>query len=181
MPRWIRNCAAAFRIILAIPHLIIVQVWAYLTEILAVIQWFIVLFTGRRNEGLWNLQNAWLGYYCRVYGYVDLLYDPYPAFGTDPGPVPVRTQFSYDEPADRLTNGLRFIWAIPAIVIVIYANKQLGKDARLGEQLKAAFAVVVSREFVERALRLWGQTRAGIESWRGLPRLPHGPSAQRVS
>jgi hypothetical protein len=107
----------AFRIILAIPHLIIVQVWAYLTEILAVIQWFIVLFTGRRNEGLWNLQNAWLGYYCRVYGYVNLLYDPYPAFGTDPGPVPVRTQFSYDEPANRLTNGLRFIWAIPAIVI----------------------------------------------------------------
>jgi len=107
----------AFRIILAIPHLIIVQVWAYLTEILAVIQWFIVLFTGKRNEGLWNLQNAWLGYYCRVYGYVDLLYDPYPAFGTDPGPVPVTTQFSYDEPADRLTNGLRFIWAIPAIVI----------------------------------------------------------------
>jgi hypothetical protein len=107
----------AFRIILAIPHLIIVQVWAYLTEILAVIQWFIVLFTGRRNEGLWNLQHAWLGYYCRVYGYVDLLYDPYPAFGTDPGPVPVTTQFSFEEPANRLTNGLRFIWAIPAIVI----------------------------------------------------------------
>jgi hypothetical protein len=92
-------------------------VWAYLTEILAVIQWFIVLFTGRRNEGLWNLQHAWLGYYSRAYGYVDLLYDPYPAFGTDPGPVPVTTQFSFEEPADRLTNGLRFIWAIPAIVI----------------------------------------------------------------
>jgi hypothetical protein len=107
----------AFRIILAIPHLIIVQVWSYLTEILAVIQWFIVLFTGRRNEGLWNLQHAWLGYYCRVYGYVYLLYDPYPAFGTDPGPVPVRAEFSYEEPANRLTNGLRFIWAIPAIVI----------------------------------------------------------------
>jgi hypothetical protein len=107
----------AFRIILAIPHLIIVQVWAYLAEILAVIQWFIVLFTGRRNEGLWNLQDAWLRYYSRVYGYVDLLYDPYPAFGTDPGPVPVTTQFNYEEPANRLTNGLRFIWAIPAIVI----------------------------------------------------------------
>jgi hypothetical protein len=107
----------AFRIILAIPHLIVVQVWGYLAEILAVIQWFIVLFTGKRNEGLWNLQHAWLGYYSRVYGYVDLLYDPYPAFGTDPGPVPVTTDFTYEEPANRLTNGLRFIWAIPAIVI----------------------------------------------------------------
>jgi hypothetical protein len=107
----------AFRLILAIPHLIVVQVWGYLMEILAVIEWFIVLFTGKRNEGIWNLQWAWLGYYSRVYGYVDLLYDQYPAFGTEPGTVPARTDFRYDEPADRLTNGLRFIWAIPAIVI----------------------------------------------------------------
>ena len=107
----------AFRIILAIPHLIVVQVWGYLMEILAIIEWFIILFTGKRNEGIWNLQWAWLGYYSRVYGYVDLLYDQYPAFGTDPGTVPARTEFRYDEPADRLTNGLRFIWAIPAIVV----------------------------------------------------------------
>lgn len=107
----------AFRIILAIPHVIVAQVWGYLAEILAVVEWFIVLFTGKRNQGIWDLQWAWLGYYSRVYGYVDLLYDPYPAFGTDPGPVPATTTFAYDEPADRLTNGLRFIWAIPAIVI----------------------------------------------------------------
>jgi Domain of unknown function (DUF4389) len=107
----------AFRIILAIPHIIVAQVWAYLAEILAVVQWFIVLFTGKRNQGVWDLQWAWLGYYSRAYGYVDLLYDPYPAFGTDPGPVPATTSFAYEEPADRLTNGLRFIWAIPAIVI----------------------------------------------------------------
>jgi Domain of unknown function (DUF4389) len=107
----------AFRIILAIPHIIVAQVWAYLAEILAVIQWFIVLFTGKRNQGMWDLQWAWLGYYSRAYGYIDLLYDPYPAFGTDPGPVPATTSFRYEEPADRLTNGLRFIWAIPAIVI----------------------------------------------------------------
>lgn len=107
----------AFRIILAIPHLIVVQVWGYLMEILAVIQWFIVLFTGKRNDGIWNLQWAWLGYYSRVYGYANLLYDEYPAFGTEPGNVPARTEFRYDEPADRLTNGLRFIWAIPAIVV----------------------------------------------------------------
>ncbi len=107
----------AFRLILAIPHLIVVQVWGYLMEILSVIQWFIVVFTGKRNDGIWNLQWAWLGYYSRVYGYANLLYDRYPAFGTDPGTVPARTEFRYEEPADRLTNGLRFIWAIPAVLI----------------------------------------------------------------
>jgi hypothetical protein len=107
----------AFRIILAIPHLIVSQVWGYLAEILAVIQWFIIVFTGKRNEGIWNLQQSWLGYYARVLGYTNLLYDQYPAFGTDPGSVPVRSAISFEESGDRLTTGLRFLWIIPALVI----------------------------------------------------------------
>jgi hypothetical protein len=107
----------AFRYLLAIPHLLLVAIWGWLAEAVSVVQWFIVLFTGKRNQSLWDLQWGWLDYASRVNGYVDLLYDPYPAFGSDPGPVPVMTEFTYQEPADRLTNGLRFIWAIPALVI----------------------------------------------------------------
>ena len=107
----------AFRFILAIPHLIVSQVWGYLAQILGVIQWFIIVFTGKRNEGMWNLQQSWLGYYSRVLGYISLLYDPYPAFGTDPGNAPVRTEISYEESANRLTTGLRFLWIIPAAII----------------------------------------------------------------
>jgi hypothetical protein len=110
----------AFRIILAIPHLIVSQVWGYLAEVLAVIQWFIIVFTGKRNEGLWNLQQSWLGYYSRVLGYISLMYDPYPAFGTDPGNAPVRTVISYDESGNRLTTLLRFLWIIPAAIIYIF-------------------------------------------------------------
>jgi uncharacterized protein DUF4389 len=107
----------AFRIILAIPHLIIAQVWGYLAQILAVIQWFIILFTGKRNEAMWNLQRSWLAYYSRVIGYVDLLFDPYPAFASEAGPAPVRSAISFEEPANRLTSALRIIWAIPALII----------------------------------------------------------------
>ncbi len=107
----------AFRIILAIPHLIVSQVWGYLAQILAVIQWFVILFTGKRNEGMWNLQQGWLGYYARVMGYTELLYDQYPAFGTDPGSVPVRSAISFEESANRLTSALRLIWIIPAAII----------------------------------------------------------------
>jgi hypothetical protein len=128
-----------FRIFLAIPHLIVAGVWAYLAEILAVVQWFVILFTGKRNQGMWDLQYAWLGYYSRVYGYVELLYDPYPAFGTDPGPVPVTSELSYDEPADRLTNGLRFIWAIPALFV------SLGLAIALGVVVLISwFAIVIT-------------------------------------
>ncbi len=107
----------AFRVILAIPHLIVSQIWGYLAEILAVVQWVIVLFTGQRNESIWNMQAGWLNYYSRVLGYTDLLFDPYPAFGTDPGPAPVRSGITFEAPANRLTNGLRLIWVIPAAFI----------------------------------------------------------------
>jgi hypothetical protein len=107
----------AFRIILAIPHLIVSQVWGYLAEVLGLVQWFIILFTGKRNEGIWNLQQSWLLYYSRVIGYVDLLFDQYPAFGTEVGTVPVRSAISFEEPANRLTNALRLIWIIPALIV----------------------------------------------------------------
>jgi Domain of unknown function (DUF4389) len=106
-----------FRFILAIPHLIVAQVWGYLAQVLAVVQWFIVLFTGERNEGIWDLQRSWLHYYGRVLGYTYLLFDTYPAFGTDPGQVPVRSDITFEGAADRLTNGLRFIWIIPAALL----------------------------------------------------------------
>ena len=112
----------AFRFILAIPHLILAYVWRELAQIVGVIQWFIIVFTGKRNQGLWNLQQSWLGYYSRVLGYMSLLYDPYPAFGTDPGNAPVRTEISYEESANRLTNGLRFLWIIPAVIVAIFVG-----------------------------------------------------------
>lgn len=109
----------AFRMILAIPHVIVMQVWGYLAEILSVIQWFIVVFTGKRNSGLWDLQRAWIGYAARVTSYEYLLFDEYPAFGTDQSKVPMAFELDYEEPANRLTNGLRFIWIVPALLIAI--------------------------------------------------------------
>jgi hypothetical protein len=108
---------AAFRIILAIPHLIVQGVWYYVIELVALIQWFIILFTGKRNEGIFNFQRSWLGYYGRVSSYAWLIHDVFPPFGTDEGAVPVRTTIENDQPVNRLTNALRIIWIIPALII----------------------------------------------------------------
>ena len=107
----------AFRFILAFPHLIVAQAWGYLVEVLALVQWFIVLFTGKHNEGIWNMQQSWLLYYGRVMGYTNILYDEYPAFGTGPGTVPVTSAITFEEDANRLTNGLRVFWIIPAAIV----------------------------------------------------------------
>jgi len=110
----------AFRVILAIPHLIVSNLWSQVVNFLAVIQWFIVLFTGKRNDGIYNFQNQWLGYASRVWSYSAMTYDPYPKFGTDPTGVPVMFAHEFEqEPPNRLTNGLRLIWAIPALLLTI--------------------------------------------------------------
>lgn len=110
----------AFRLILAIPHAILERVWQYAAEITAVIQWFICVFTGKRNEGLWRFSENYLGYAARVYSYQGIMYDEYPQFGTDSTGSPVRYSLAEPvEPANRLTIGLRFIWIIPALIIGI--------------------------------------------------------------
>ena len=60
----------ALRIFYAIPHLIIVGALGYFAEALGVIQWFIILFTGKRNEGLWDLTRGVLDWQARAYTYV---------------------------------------------------------------------------------------------------------------
>jgi hypothetical protein len=110
---------SAFRYILALPHLIFASLWGYAAEIVAVLQWFVILFTGRRNQGMWDFQRAYLGYYLRVSSYASLLYDEYPNFGSSWKDEPVAFGQDYRPDADRLTNALRLIWIIPALIISI--------------------------------------------------------------
>jgi len=42
----------AFRALLVIPHAIVLNIWDNLTQIISVIQWFIILFTGKRNKSI---------------------------------------------------------------------------------------------------------------------------------
>jgi Domain of unknown function (DUF4389) len=116
----------AFRYILAIPHLVLMNVWGWAAEIVALLQWFVILFTGERNEGLWHVQRSWIGYASRVYGYQYLLHDTWPTFGTMWGAEPVAFGLHYEAKADRLTNALRVIWAIPAAIIVMVLSIAMG-------------------------------------------------------
>jgi hypothetical protein len=109
----------AIRIILAIPHLLIVGVWGYAIELVSVIHWFIQVFTGKRNQGLFNFTNRYLAYASHVNTYVGLLFDDYPGFIDDAGKTPVQYNLDYDESVNRLTAGLRIIWAIPALIVAI--------------------------------------------------------------
>ncbi len=108
-----------FRAVLYIPHYIIEYAWRVLAQVLAFVQWFVILFTGRRNEGIWKLQRAYLGYAARVWAYYGLSFDKWPNIGPEPNGEPTKFEFEYSADANRLTNFFRFIWLIPTLVVAI--------------------------------------------------------------
>ena len=77
--RW----TVAFRIILAIPVLIVSSIIGYLLEILGLISWVACLVLGTMPLGLRNL-TAWaVRFTAQTHGYIGLLTDRYPNFGTE--------------------------------------------------------------------------------------------------
>lgn len=111
--------------LLAIPHLIVANVLSNLSGIVSVISWFIIVFTGALPPGLANLQCLVIRYNARAWSYALWLREPYPPFEftmtpEDPGGDPVQVHFSPAyEARNRLTVGLRIIWAIPAVLFAV--------------------------------------------------------------
>jgi hypothetical protein len=73
-----------FRIVLAIPAMIIANVFWNVSTVLAFLGWFYALFTGQMHEGLRNL-NAWLlRYEMQTSAYLLLLTQRYPSLSGGP-------------------------------------------------------------------------------------------------
>jgi hypothetical protein len=111
---------------LAIPHLIIAYVLGLVSEVLAFVAWFIIVFTGRLPEGLANLQAMCLRYTHRVNFYAGFLVAEYPPFtfdsvAADPGDMArVRVDFRPQlENRNRLTVAFRLILIIPVILWLV--------------------------------------------------------------
>jgi hypothetical protein len=75
-----------FRLIIAIPWLIWVYIYAIGAQIVAIIAWFALLFTGRYPEGMYGFVAGYLRLSTRVSAYAALLTDELPSFGARPEP-----------------------------------------------------------------------------------------------
>jgi len=72
--------SVAFRIILAIPAMLVTQILRNLSGILAFFSWWIAMFTGRVPEGIRNFGAFALRYETQTYAYIALLTPRYPNF-----------------------------------------------------------------------------------------------------
>jgi hypothetical protein len=130
----------AFRLILAIPHLILVGGIGFgvatsgnsrtsvgtetgllgaVAIFLAIVSWFTIVFAGTHVAGIREFTAFYLRWRARALAYLMLLEDPYPPFGDAPYPAALDLVDPVG-PRDRVTVGLRLILAIPHFIVLFF-------------------------------------------------------------
>jgi Domain of unknown function (DUF4389) len=132
----------AFRLLLAIPHLILVggigigfaanstrrDVLSFGGEtgllgsmafLLAVVSWFTIVITNEHYTPIRRFTRYYLRWRVRALAYLMLLADVYPPFGDAPYPATMALAES-STARDRLSVGLRLLYAIPHFIVLFF-------------------------------------------------------------
>jgi len=133
---------AAFRLILAIPHLIVVGsvglglavrsgrgdstslggetgLLGAVTWILAIVSWVTILIGGEHINAIRRFTRYYLRWRVRAIAYTMLLEDQYPPFGDAPYPAALTVADPAGE-RNRLTVAFRIILAIPHLIVLVF-------------------------------------------------------------
>jgi hypothetical protein len=105
-----------FRLILAIPHLILVSLWGLAAYLLAIVVWFAILIQGRAPRALHSFIASYVRYLTHVTAYVYLAANPYPRFSGSTA-YPVDVEIDPPAPQRRLGAAFRLVLAIPVLVL----------------------------------------------------------------
>jgi Domain of unknown function (DUF4389) len=112
-----RRVTVLFRLLLAIPQVIVLYLLSIVAEVVAIAGWFAALFTGRLPAGLAGFLTDWLRWSARVVSYLALLTDRYPPFEMADTDYPVRVSVAPGR-LNRLAVLFRIILAIPVALLV---------------------------------------------------------------
>ena len=111
-----RRATVAVRLILAIPHFIVLYFLGIAAFVVAVIGWLGALVTGRLPGFAATYLSGYLRWYSRFEAYLLLLTDEYPPFGFEDAAYPVRLAVGTGR-LNRLSVLFRLILAIPAAIV----------------------------------------------------------------
>jgi hypothetical protein len=90
------------RLILGIPVMILGWIQSLILTVCAIIAWFMILFTGRLSEGLFNPMRSALAYLARAGGYFLLITEDWPPFSYEEGaPGPAAGELSREAASRR--------------------------------------------------------------------------------
>jgi hypothetical protein len=121
-----------FRLLLAIPLLIWLTLWAIVAYVVAIANWFATLFGGRSPETLHGFLAAYVRYQNHVYAYLFLIGNPFPGFTGKPGSYPVEPLIEGPREQNRWKVFFRLFLAFPALLLSSTYSGLLGIVALLG-------------------------------------------------
>lgn len=129
-----------FRYLLAIPHFVVLAVWAFIAYLGVIVAWFSIVFTGRYPEGIYDFVAGLTRYATAVDAYIGLLTDVYPPFSGDTAGYPAQIRIPPRKAEyDRVKTLLRIFLLIP-VAVIAYAMSLI---ARFGTFV-AWFVIVVT-------------------------------------
>ena len=112
---------AAFRLVLAVPHVLVWAVEIPISLLLAVVGWAAALVIGRLPAPIHRFQAAVLAHVTRTCAYLVLQTRRFPPFPWQPGlGYPVRVDVAPAEPLPRLRTLVVVPLAIPAVVTAVF-------------------------------------------------------------
>ena len=104
----------AFRLILAIPHLVFLALWSIAAFFAVIAGWFAALVTGRLPDALHGFLAAFVRYAAHVTSFVHILGDPFPGFLGEARSYPVDLEIDDPQPQHRAKTAFRIFLAFPA-------------------------------------------------------------------
>jgi hypothetical protein len=104
------------RWLLAIPLVIWLALWSIGAFFVAIVNWFITLFSGRSPISLHDFFASYVRFTTHVHAYLFLAANPYPGFTGKPG-YPIDVEIDPPEPQNRWKTAFRIILVIPAATL----------------------------------------------------------------
>lgn len=107
----------AFRLILALPHFVLLAFYTVGAAVAVIAAWFAALFVARVPTGLYDFLGRYFAYYARVTGYTAMLTDRWPTLSND-DPYPIVLRLPGPGRLNRAAVFFRYILAIPASIVL---------------------------------------------------------------
>ncbi len=120
-PNEIANWRPAVNWLLDIPHLMVANALGSVANVLSIISWFSIVFTGTLPDGIARFQCMVMRYEARTFSYLIFLSETYPAFefdmtAADPATDQLRVDIPQLDDRNRLTVGLRLVLILPILI-----------------------------------------------------------------
>jgi hypothetical protein len=127
--------------LLALPHWIIVAALGFVAEVMTLVAWFAILFTGRYPKGLFDFVVGVFRWSHNVDAYT-IMRDEYPPFSMSAGQYPLTFDLEYPERLSRWLIFVKWLLVLPHVVVLFFLG-----IAYLISLIVALFAIVFTGRY----------------------------------